>query len=87
MAAKMAEQEYMFLIDKQKLEIETYKNKLDKQKIKSRDLQLNLAGKIVVLEEQIEKMNTEKEEQIKQLEQAHAEELQRATQGVEQREA
>lgn len=62
MAAKMAEQEYMFLIDKQKLEIETYKNKLDKQKIKSRDLQLNLAGKIVVLEEQIEKMNAAKDE-------------------------
>lgn len=65
LAAKMAEQELRFLIDKQNLEIETYKNKLDKQKIKSRDLQLNLAGKIVVLEEQIEKMNTEKEEQIK----------------------
>lgn len=62
MAAKMAEQELKFIIDKQQLEIETFKNKLDKQKLKSRDLQLNLAGKIVVLEEQIEKMNTEKEE-------------------------
>ena len=58
----MAEQELKFIIDKQQLEIETFKNKLDKQKLKSRDLQLNLAGKIVVLEEQIEKMNTEKEE-------------------------
>ena len=51
LAAKMAEQELRFLIDKQNLEIETYKNKLDKQKIKSRDLQLNLAGKIVVFDE------------------------------------
>ena len=33
------------------LEIETLQNKLDQQKIKSKNLQLNLAGKIVVLEE------------------------------------
>lgn len=50
-------------------------------------MQLNLAGKIVILEEQIERMNTEKDEQIKQLELAHSEELQMAVQGVEQREA
>ena len=74
-------------MEKQRLEIETHINKLDHIKLKSRDMQLNLAGKIVVLEEQIERMNAEKDEQIKQLELAHAEELQRAMQGVEQREA
>ena len=82
MVATVAEQELRFLVDKYKLEAETYKNKLDQQKIRSRDLQLNLAGKIVVLEEKIEKMNNEKEEQIKQLELAHAEELQRSQEGV-----
>lgn len=81
-AAAVAEQELKFLIDKYKLEAETYKNKLVQQKIRSSDLQLNLAGKIVVLEEKIEKMNNEKEEQIKQLELAHAEELQRCQEGV-----
>jgi hypothetical protein len=88
LAAKLADQEQLqYLMEKQRLEIDTHINKLDHIKIKSRDMQLNLAGKIVVLEEQIERMNAEKDEQIKQLELAHAEELQRAMQGVEQREA
>jgi hypothetical protein len=43
--------------------------------MKSRNLQLNLAGKIVVLEEQIEQINQEREDQIQQLEKTHQEEL------------
>ena len=47
---------------------------------------MNLAGKIVVLEEQIEQINQDKEDQIQQLEKTHQEELQGITSGVEQRE-
>jgi len=43
--------------------------------LKSKHLQLNLAGKIVVLEEQIEQANIEKEEKIVQLEKVHREEV------------
>jgi len=39
--------------------------------MKSRHLQLNLAGKIVVLEEQIEQSAQESDERIQQLEKAH----------------
>ena len=63
LVAKLADQEQLqYLMEKQGLEIETHINKLDHIKIKSRDMQLNLAGKIVVLEEQIERMNAEKDE-------------------------
>lgn len=72
-----------FEVEKHKLRAETLQNKLDQQRIKARNLQLNLAGKIVVLEEQIEKMNNEREDHQKQLEQAHLEEIQKTTQGVE----
>lgn len=37
-----------------KLEMERLRIKLEEQKMKAKHLQLNLAGKIVVLEEQIE---------------------------------
>jgi len=69
-----------------KLELQQLKLKLEEQKMKSRNLQLNLAGKIVVLEEQIEQINQDREDQIQQLEKTHQEELQRITSGVEQRE-
>ena len=48
---------------------------------------MNLAGKIVVLEEQIEQINQDREDQIQQLEKTHQEELRRITSGVDQREA
>ena len=50
-------------------------------------MQLNLAGKIVILEEQLEQASIEHEERIQQLERAHQEEVRRLTAGVEQREA
>ena len=51
--------------------------------MKSRHLQLNLAGKVVVLEEQIEQAAAEKEDHIQSLERTHKEELERITGGVE----
>ena len=47
---------------------------------------MNLAGKIVVLEEQIEQMIKEREENAIQLEKAHEEEIERITSGIDQRE-
>ena len=51
--------------------------------MKARHLQLNLAGKIVTLEEEMEQLKIDREEQITQLEKFHQEELQKITQGVE----
>lgn len=58
-----------------RLELAKLKNRLEEQKLKSRHLQLNLAGKIVVLEEQLEQAVQGKEEQVQQLERAHQEEV------------
>ena len=44
------------------LELQRLQNKYDELKLKSKNLQLNLAGKIVVLEEQLERVNQQKEE-------------------------
>jgi len=68
-------------------ELERLSGKLEEQKLKAKHLQLNLAGKIVILEEQLEQASIEHEERIQQLERAHQEEVRRLTAGVEQREA
>lgn len=47
---------------------------------------LEFAGKMVSLEEQIEKITLEKEDQIKALESTHIEEIQKVIQGIEQKE-
>lgn len=44
---------------------------------------MNLAGKIVVLEEQIEQLNKEREENMVLLEKAHEEEIERITSGID----
>lgn len=67
--------------------MERLSGKLEEQRLKARHLQLNLAGKIVVLEEQLEQAALEREERIQQLERAHQEDVRRLTAGVEQREA
>jgi hypothetical protein len=75
------------VVELARLEVAKLQSKLEEQKLKSRHLQLNLAGKIVVLEEQLEQATQVKEDHTQQLERAHQEELRRITGGVEQREA
>lgn len=70
-----------------RIELSRLKSRLEEQKLKSRRVQLNLAGKIVLLEEELEQAALQKEEQIQQLEKAHREELQQMAAGVGQREA
>jgi hypothetical protein len=50
--------------DIQRLEMQKLRVRLDEQKMQAKQLQLNLAGKIVVLEEQIDRAAQEKEEAI-----------------------
>ena len=58
---------------------------MEEQKLKARNLQLNLAGKIVVLEEQLEHVNLQKEEEMTSLEKTHQDELVKVSMGVDQR--
>ena len=51
-------------------------------KIKSKDLQVSLASKIVLLEEQIEDKRLKQEQELSELEQLQRDEIERTKQGI-----
>jgi hypothetical protein len=63
-------------------EIEALRLQFEDHKIKSKDLQVSLASKIVLLEEQIEEKRLKQEQELSELEQLQRDEIERTKQGI-----